>query len=87
MRNVRDVNPLPEVPAGGLGMPAYTNAAVGQAVAECRRDGDVLLRVTAVYERTGERFGYDLPPSDAESMARDLTFNQGYLDVTLCKIR
>ena len=79
-------NPMPEVPAGHLPAPMYTNAAQGTAVARCRRDGGDLWRVTAVYDRSGERFGYDLPYYDAASMMRDLEFNKGYSDVTLCKI-
>lgn len=87
MKTIREANPLPAVPAAGLGMPEYTNAAVGVAVARCRRDGDSLYRVTAILERTGERFGYDLPYIDAKRMAGDLAFNKGYADVTLCQVR
>lgn len=82
-----NLNPMPEIEAGGLGMPAYANAAIGSAVARCRVDGGSLYRVTAVNDRNGERFGYDLPYGDASSMARDLMFNRGYSEVTLCRVR
>jgi hypothetical protein len=84
---IRDFNPMPEIPAGGLGMPPYTNPAQAQASAMCRRDGGTLFRVTAIYDETGNRFGYDLCPYDAESEAKWLSRNRGYSDVTLCKIR
>lgn len=88
MTNTTDRNPMPEIQAGGLGMPAYTNAAVGSAVARCRKDGGSLYRVTAIYKRSGQRIGFDLPYYDAAGMARDFTFNSNsYSDVTLCQVR
>lgn len=82
------VNPFPTLAPTGLAAPEYTNPAQAEAVARCRRDGGSLYRVTAVYLKTGERFGYDLPYTDAAAMLRDFVFNpRSYSDLTFCPVR
>jgi hypothetical protein len=81
-------NPFPTLPATGLAAPEYTNPAQADAVARCRRDGGPLYRVTAIYLKTGERFGHDLPYTDAAAMLREFLYNpRSYSDMTFLRIR
>jgi hypothetical protein len=61
-------------------MPKYLNAAVGEAVARCRRDGGELWRVSGVTD--GVLVEYDLPYQDAKMFQIEFK-NNFFTDIKL----